>query len=54
MIRLLIIGAIFYVGYQIGADGYDDFVSDIDFKDIESKMANLFESIGDIIGKLNS
>ena len=54
MIRLIIIGAIFYVGYQIGADGYDDFVSDIDFKDIESKVSNLFEGIGDIIGKLNS
>ena len=54
MIRLIIMGAIFYVGYQIGADGYEDFVSDIDFKDIESRMSKLFESISDMIGNLNS
>ena len=49
MIKLIIIGAIFYAGYQIGANGYEEFVSSINLQGIEEKLSTLFAGIGNLI-----
>jgi hypothetical protein len=54
MIRLIIIVAIFYAGYQIGMNGYEDFISSINIQGIEKKLSNLFASIGNLISNFNS
>ena len=54
MIKLIIIGAIFYAGYQIGADGYENFISSIDLQGIETKLSNLFAGIGNLISNFNT
>ena len=54
MFKLIIIGAIFYAGYQIGADGYENFISSIDLQGIETKLSKLFAGIGNLINNLKS
>jgi hypothetical protein len=54
MIKLIIIGAIFYVGYQIGANGYENFVASIDLQAIENKITSIVNGIGNLIGTFNS
>jgi len=54
MIKIIILGVIFYIGYQIGADGYEEFISSIDLQGIETKLSSIFGGIGNFINIFNS
>jgi|TARA_R110002153_G_scaffold110483_1_gene251775 hypothetical protein len=52
MIRLIIIGAIFYAGYQVGMNGYEEFISSINLENIGNSISNLFARMDNIISNL--
>ena len=54
MIRLIIIVAIFYAGYQIGVNGYEDFISSINLRNIGENISNLFARLDTFIDNFKS
>ena len=54
MIRSIILVAIFYAGYQIGVNGYEDFISSINLRNIGESISDLFARLDTFIDNLKS
>ena len=54
MFRLIILIAIFYAGYQIGVNGYEDFISSFNLRNIGESISDLFARLDTFIDNLKS
>lgn len=52
MIKLIIMIAIFYAGYQIGMNGFDEFMSSIDSDRILNSVSDMIAWVDEIVEKM--
>ena len=54
MFRIIILVALFYAGYQIGVNGYEDFISSINLRNIGESISDLFARLDTFIDNFKS
>lgn len=52
MIKLIIMIAIFYAGYQIGMNGFDEFMSSLDIDRILNSVSDMIAWVDEIVEKM--
>jgi hypothetical protein len=52
MLKIIIMIAIFYAGYQIGMNGFDQFMSSIDIDRIVNSVSDMIAWVDKIVEKM--
>jgi len=52
MIKIIIMFAIFYAGYQIGTEGLDEFMSSLDFEKILDSVSETIAWLDDVVDRM--